>query len=292
VVAVGSDDDNLYVINGDGSLAFQVTTGGDVEASPSFCDLDDDGVLEVVAGSEDGMLYVYSLDGTAFSGWPQTLGGEIVSSAAFCDTDDDEEPEIFVGCNDGYLYGFDPDGTALPFFPVPMDGAVESSPAVHDLDRDHDYDVIVGTNAGVAVIDIKDGFDPLVGIGALWRMDRANPYRTGVYDDITINVEEGEIDRPAARTGVFFLGMSRPNPTRGLSTISFAVPEEGKVSLEVYNSAGRKVKTLVSDVLSAGSHAVDWDGRDDLGRKLANGVYFYRLEASTRQASRSMLLLR
>jgi hypothetical protein len=59
------------------------------------------------------------------------------------------------------------------------------------------------------------------------------------------------------------------------------------VTLAIYNLAGEKVTTLVSETLAAGSYKYTWDARG-----LASGVYFYKLEAGLFTQTRKMLLVR
>src|SRR5262245_6824950 len=75
------------------------------------------------------------------------------------------------------------------------------------------------------------------------------------------------------------LAQNTPNPFRGTTSVQFAVPQEGPVSLAVYNVAGRKVADLVNGNLGAGPHHVSWDGTDRDGSRVASGVYLYRLSA-------------
>ena len=90
------------------------------------------------------------------------------------------------------------------------------------------------------------------------------------------------------------LGQNFPNPFNPVTFIPFAVPRDGPVSLDIYNGAGQRVRTLAAGFRSAGSQALRWDGRDDSGAAVASGAYFYRLEmpeAGWRQ-TRSMTLMR
>ena len=64
------------------------------------------------------------------------------------------------------------------------------------------------------------------------------------------------------------------------------------VELALYNLAGQKVATLVQEVRQASSYAINWDGRDEAGRALATGMYFYRLRAGERVETRKLMLLR
>ncbi|MCD4796021.1 MAG: lamin tail domain-containing protein, partial [Candidatus Cloacimonetes bacterium] len=69
-----------------------------------------------------------------------------------------------------------------------------------------------------------------------------------------------------------------PNPFNPETNISFALEEAGKVTLEIYNIKGEKVRTLVKGDLEAAYHNVTWNGKDNSGRKVASGVYFYKMK--------------
>jgi hypothetical protein len=68
-----------------------------------------------------------------------------------------------------------------------------------------------------------------------------------------------------------------PNPFNPRTTISFDLPTAGAVRMEIFDMAGRLVRTLVDSDMSAGSHDVVWDGLDASGRGLGSGSYVARL---------------
>ena len=76
-----------------------------------------------------------------------------------------------------------------------------------------------------------------------------------------------------------------PNPLRSRATIAWALPVAGRVSIKVYDAAGRVVRDLVSENMDAGRHSATWDGHAADGRRIANGVYFCQLATTvgTRQ---------
>jgi hypothetical protein len=76
----------------------------------------------------------------------------------------------------------------------------------------------------------------------------------------------------------FTLSQNYPNPFNLSTQIDFTLAHSGFVSLNIYDILGRKVKTLVSENLSAGYKSVLWDGRNDSGENISSGVYFYRLK--------------
>jgi hypothetical protein len=95
------------------------------------------------------------------------------------------------------------------------------------------------------------------------------------YDNVWyVGTEESEM---RARTLSFELLPNRPNPFSSRTTIQYAVPAKADVSLKVYDVSGRLVRTLVEERVDAGLHAAVWDGTDESGSLVSNGVYFYRL---------------
>jgi flagellar hook assembly protein FlgD len=72
---------------------------------------------------------------------------------------------------------------------------------------------------------------------------------------------------------------NRPNPFRRSTSIGYALPRGGRVSLEVYDLSGRRVASLLDGWRPAGEHSVEWDQRDRAGSLVRAGVYLYRLRA-------------
>jgi hypothetical protein len=83
-----------------------------------------------------------------------------------------------------------------------------------------------------------------------------------------------------------------PNPFNPQTTINYSIRKAGKVSLDVYNLAGQKVKTLVNDRKTAGSHNVVWNGKDDAGNNVSSGVYFYRITNGKESKTNKMILMK
>ncbi|MGH7725863.1 MAG: S8 family serine peptidase [Candidatus Eiseniibacteriota bacterium] len=80
-------------------------------------------------------------------------------------------------------------------------------------------------------------------------------------------------DAPA----IDFLATPSPNPFRERASIRFGLARAGDVRLELFDVAGRRVRTLVEGAHDAGTHVALWNGRDEHGRRIGAGVYFVRL---------------
>ena len=81
--------------------------------------------------------------------------------------------------------------------------------------------------------------------------------------------------------GEFVLHQNYPNPFNPTTQIRFEMPEQAYVQLTIFDINGRQVANLISENRSAGSHAVNWNGRDTTGRPVSSGVYFYRLNVTS-----------
>jgi hypothetical protein len=99
-------------------------------------------------------------------------------------------------------------------------------------------------------------------------------------------IEDGEL--PLS----FALRQNAPNPFRDGTAIAFDLPSPARTRLEVYNVAGRRVATVVDETCHAGRHTATWNGLDAGGRKVAAGIYFYRLTSGESSSTKKMLLLK
>jgi hypothetical protein len=89
-----------------------------------------------------------------------------------------------------------------------------------------------------------------------------------------------------------YLGQSYPNPFNRSTRIAFGLGEAAEISLGVYDVSGRLVRVLVDGSRDARAYEVEWDGTDARGKRVASGVYFYRLTAGERTHIRKAVLLR
>ena len=107
--------------------------------------------------------------------------------------------------------------------------------------------------------------------------------------DLLTHVEIGDLKPLPDR---FSLGQNTPNPFNPSTVIGYQLPEAGLVRLAIYNLLGQEVRVLVNERMDAGSFTATWDGTDALGRRVASGIYLYRIQAGNFSASKRMLLLK
>ncbi|MFQ5602809.1 MAG: FlgD immunoglobulin-like domain containing protein [bacterium] len=139
--------------------------------------------------------------------------------------------------------------------------------------------------------------------GIYWRIKtRVNSFDSAWSDlffcqlNTGTNVTEVESNEAANIPEQFALKQNYPNPFNPTTTIKYAIPAVSsgtvKVEIEIFNLTGQKIRTLVQDEKPAGEHRVVWDGRDDRGTVVGNGLYVYRMRVKDFVSSQRMLLLK
>ena len=114
------------------------------------------------------------------------------------------------------------------------------------------------------------------------------------YDFATVKylpsgaIEEG---RTAFNLLQLFLN-AEPNPFKTQTAIRYSLTNETDVSLLVYDISGKLVRTLVNEKKNLGVYSVNWDGTDEQGKKLSQGIYFYLLKTGEQTISKKILMLR
>ena len=83
-----------------------------------------------------------------------------------------------------------------------------------------------------------------------------------------------------------------PNPFNSSTTIQYTLPYESKVNLIIFNLSGQVIRILVGERQGPGMYTVLWDGRDNQGKEVSTGVYFYQLRTSEKTLNQKMLLLK
>jgi len=123
------------------------------------------------------------------------------------------------------------------------------------------------------------------------------PVGTSDYwlDEIVFTLNEGSgVVDVEGNTSVmpltYALSDNYPNPFNPTTNIEYAVPVSNHVSIDVYNTLGQKVRTLVDRFVTAGTYKTMWDGRDDNSNILPTGIYFCKMQASHFTSVKKMIL--
>jgi len=97
---------------------------------------------------------------------------------------------------------------------------------------------------------------------------------------------------PTAIPQRFGLSQKYPNPFNAETEICYQIPQDGYVTLKIFNTLGQQVRTLVDADQEVGRYRVIWDGRDDGGQLVASGLYFCQLQADAIRRTIKMVFLK
>ena len=104
----------------------------------------------------------------------------------------------------------------------------------------------------------------------------------------TTGIRDSETNQPIN----VFLQQNYPNPFNPTTNIEYSVLKSSQVELKIYNTLGQMVKTLVADYKTTGKYIVMWDGKDDFGRTVSSGNYFYQIKIGNFTLTKKMILMR
>jgi len=174
----------------------------------------------------------------------------------------------------GYPYTIRPGGTPGPF--------ADGTPVFSGT---HEWQQVVFDLAGISGTVVLR-----------WRFgsDGATAREGWYVDDVEIigtSLSSGAPESEPLPTRVTLLPC-RPNPICAAAQLQFALPQSGAVELQVFDASGRLVRTLFQGAMPAGRHTLAWTGDDDAGRRVANGLYYYRLRTPEATQQRGVVVLR
>lgn len=247
---------------------------------------------------QQGRIYELSpVDGTVLSEFPSPSfdGAGLAHDGTFLWHADYEHD---------MLYKLDPsDGTILEGFPTP--GSIPSGVAwngdsviLADASTDSVYVIDPSDGSVISGCPSPDNHSwglastqgNLLGIpNSIWSsgLDTDTLYSLDAAG--TSAIGEGASTRD--RLGVS-LHANVPNPFNPRTTLRFSLAAGGSTDLAVYDLAGCRVTTLISETVPAGLHQVVWDGTDRDGRPLSSGVFLAILRSQGQTAMRKVILLR
>jgi len=134
------------------------------------------------------------------------------------------------------------------------------------------------------------------GPGIMWcQMNSAVPpadiyycHKYIVFEDSVPGVEES---KPVFSPSSARLYQNHPNPVNGNTMIRFTIPNNTRISLNVYDISGRLVKTLAAGMPGGGSYFVVWNGKDLNNKVVPAGIYLYTLTAGSYKETRKAIII-
>ena len=91
---------------------------------------------------------------------------------------------------------------------------------------------------------------------------------------------------------VFALHQNYPNPFNPVTTLRYDLPENGLVTIIIYDMLGKEVKTLINQSQNAGYRTVIWNATNDYGKPVSAGIYLYQIQAGEYNSTKKMVLLK
>lgn len=83
-----------------------------------------------------------------------------------------------------------------------------------------------------------------------------------------------------------------PNPFNSTTSISYTIPKKNPIKIEIYNTLGKKIRTLLNEIREPGLYKVNWDGTDDYGMIVPSGIYVCKMYCEENVHSVKMMLLK
>ena len=89
-----------------------------------------------------------------------------------------------------------------------------------------------------------------------------------------------------------FSTLNYPNPFNPETEIQYSLPDDGRITLKIYDVMGREITTLVDANKLRGRYTIRWNGKDRQGRDVTSGMYFYQIRFKDQTLTRKLLLIR
>lgn len=213
----------------------------------------------------------------------------------------DEEYEYWVSTNDGYNV----ENAFYFVYPIPIKSAIEI----------RDWFVVYQSDSILNNKEIILEFVPDIGRGKMnisnLSGDDINPLALQINDSVAVIWEhlDGDssqiywakekfrpytnIDEERIFTSTnFTLSQNYPNPFNPRTTIKYFIPYSTKISINIYNILGKRIRTVISEKFQVGNMEIVWDGKNDNDNIVSSGIYYYVLEYGSQKLFRKMVLIR
>lgn len=231
-------------------------------------DIDGDNLAELVCVLVDQQINVTTIGCIEVAGgaivrkWPDIGIDAVVSDVEFMDISPTEPSAIVTA--DSHLRIFSSQSGATLY--------------------NSSSDIGTGWKPLTVLIDDFDG-DGREEVLATFSNGGPPPYRTALIGDLSATTGVQSI------SGVS-VGQIRPNPMSSGATVAYTLSSPEVVKLQVFDTAGRLVRTLENQRMATGQHQTSWNGRDDAGSAVAAGMYFIELDVAGKTTTRKLVRLK
>jgi hypothetical protein len=248
---------------------------------PEFIFAGFDGKIHTVASDKSELwTFIYTTDTTVLT------GGVVVG-----DLSRDSIPEIVFNTysteNDmGALFVLDANGNELHRVPLPRRGAMPV-PTLADIDNNGTVEIVVSLKDAEDMVEsvLVYTVNSSLSNHLIWPTGRGNLLRNGWW----VNPDTGPttVNTLNEKPLQYQLFQNYPNPFNSSTQIKIYLQHPNDVNIEVYNTLGKRIKTLLKKRLNAGHHEVIFNAQD-----LSSGIYFYRIQTGAFQDVKKMIVIR
>jgi hypothetical protein len=307
---------SITVLRNDGHGGFANRTdypAGSNAMSICAADFDGDGRTDLaVANAADNDVLILRNTGNGYFESATTYGaGE--RSAALCqaDLDGNGMPDLAVACEDhdsptGIAYSTmiilinksERVATLLKSYHAAVaGGSIQISWALSEMDHGARFSILRASGPTWSFEEVAD--PKIVSSGLSFQFADAtclpgSSYKYRVDFEAPGSPRKTLFETEVITTPVLpvRLFQNHPNPFNPATEIGYYLPARCSVSLEIYDTSGRRIATLAREVQDPGYHYVGWRGTDDRSNSVASGVYLYRLTAGKQKLSKKLILLK
>jgi len=121
-----------------------------------------------------------------------------------------------------------------------------------------------------------------------WQFEPPLPVEEFDSESICVNLEIDNSFSPEK----FTLKNNFPNPFNPFTTIEYELPFDTYMELNIYDAQGRVIKNLINHKIVSGKNSIQWNARDNFGRAVPSGIYFYTIQTNNYQKTKKMILLK
>lgn len=300
---------NLFKNNGDGTFTDVSVLYGVADPNSTFscgwADYDNDGDLDLyVANASSGVDKLYRNDGSIFTDVAPTVGTNDTrhsSCISWGDYNNDGFMDVYLNNNgtENRLYKNNA-GNSNKWVIIKLQGtnsnrsAIGARVKVKAGSLSMIREVSGGSGGkGQNSLPVEFGLGSASIIDSVivrWPSGLVQGF-AGITPNVIYSLTEGQqlvgVESPKTAPSKFELKQNYPNPFNPLTTISYNLPVEEYVILEIYNMLGKEIAVLVNEKQIAGSYELKWDASD-----YPSGVYFYKLKAERFSETKKMVLIK
>ncbi len=286
-IIIGTNENFLHIIQANGTILHSVELEGEIAMSSIVADFDNDDELDIAFTTKNGYSYIMHQNGECFENYPQPLNFNVSNPPLAVDINDDDLVDFIQFSSSNQMVALNSNGIEFPFSPVPVNLSGNTPIATKDIDDDGDLDFVTSSTNGIIIVDVKSN----AGTKMPWSEYRGNNRRTGFYGDNEIVLGKNDNSITELKNS---LKQNFPNPFNPNTNIQFTLKQPAKVSLNVFNIKGQKIKTLLEGkkTLKADTHTIIWNGKDENGNKVGSGIYLYKMSSKDFTDIRKMILLK